>query len=173
MFASGRLDRTKGLHHLLRAYAAVRDARSLLAVADFSHDPAYSREVENSARDDPRVVLHKRLLPRDELLEAVAVSTVFVFPSETEGMSMMLLEAISCGALVVCSDIPENVAVVGEGYPLLFRSSDVSALRGTLTRALTVTPDASFVQELRARTAARFRWDAIAHEYACLYEWWE
>jgi glycosyltransferase involved in cell wall biosynthesis len=169
-FASGRLDRTKGLHHLIHAYAAIRDPRPLLAVADFSHDPEYSKEIENSARGDLRVVLHKWLLPRDELLEAVAASAVFVFPSETEGMSMMLLEAISCGALVVCSDIPENVAVVGESYPLLFRSSDVGALRETLARALTLTDDAGFVQELRAGTGARFRWDAIAGEYAALYE---
>ena len=40
---------------------------------------------------------------------------IFVFPSHTEGMPRALLEAMSCGCPVVCSDIlPHKEAIINE-----------------------------------------------------------
>ncbi len=169
MFACGRLDRTKGLHHVLAAYRDLDDAPPLIAVGDFSHDQGYSAEIEAAARRDPRARLLKRLLPRDELFEAVSSAKVFVFPSELEGMSMMLLEAISAGATVVCSDIPENRAVVGDGYPLLFSSGDPRSLARVLKEVIASPDQPDAVSVVRKMVATRFRWDAAAAQYASLY----
>jgi glycosyltransferase involved in cell wall biosynthesis len=150
LFACGRLDRTKGLHHLLRALPMVPGDFTVIAVGDFTQDPGYSEEIDRAARRDPRVVLHKRLLPRSELLEAMAAARAFVFPSETEGMSMILLEAISCGGIVVCSDIAENLEVVGESYGLRFHSGQPASLAAALTRALDATDSCRLADESRA-----------------------
>jgi glycosyltransferase involved in cell wall biosynthesis len=173
MFACGRLDSTKGLHHLLRAYAHLSDlaaADRLLVVGDFSHDAEYSRRVVEEAASDPRVVLHTELLERDALLEAIHSSSAFVFPSEVEGMSMMLLEAIAAARVVVCSDIPENLAVVGSDYPFLFESGNVACLGAVLTRALEAPVNGDDIRSALAETTAGFRWDAIAAEYGRLYQ---
>jgi glycosyltransferase involved in cell wall biosynthesis len=170
LFACGRLDATKGLHHLLAAYRELPDAGRLLVVGDFSHDRAYAERIEHEAAMLPQVVLHRQLLPRETLQDVLSNAAVFAFPSEVEAMSMMLLEALSCGSLVVCSDIPENVAVVGEDYPFLFRSRDAASLRGVLGRAL--APQADDRDRLRSvheRVASRFRWEEIAADYERLY----
>jgi glycosyltransferase involved in cell wall biosynthesis len=169
MFACARLDPTKGLHHLLTAYRGVPGTRKLLVVGDFSHDRAYSRQIEAAAALDDRVVLHKQLLPRQELLETINGAAVFVFPSEVEGMSMLLLEAASVGATVVCSDIAENRAIVGVDYTLQFRSADPLALREVLRAALDSDNADQVAPALRERVLERFRWDAIAADYSPLY----
>jgi glycosyltransferase involved in cell wall biosynthesis len=168
MFACGRLDPTKGLHHVIQAYSAIETDAKLLAVGDFSHDARYAASVEAAARGDRRIALHKTLLPREELLAAVARCAVFVFPSEVEGMSMMLLEAISCGATVVCSDIPENLELVGSDYPFLFRNKRPEALREALERAMKLR-DKRATDRLRESVLARFSWERAARSYAELY----
>jgi glycosyltransferase involved in cell wall biosynthesis len=166
LFACGRIDATKGLHHLLRAYKAMDDDRRLLAIGDFSHDAGYTRELERLAAEDERVVLYKSLLDRSTLYDVLRSASVFVFPSEHEAMSMMLLEAIACRTLVVCSDIRENVAVVGDDYPLLFRTRDEASLREALTRA---KGDGASAQERYPAIVARFRWDEIAARYDAIF----
>lgn len=165
LFACGRLDATKGLHHLLDAYRGLDDQRRLLVIGDFSHDADYSRATEAAAAADPRVVLHRSLLDRASLYDVLRNAAVFVFPSEHEAMSMMLLEAIACRTVVVCSDIPENIAVVGADYPFLFRSRDPESLAATLDRV----SDGADVQEKYSSIVARFRWDEIAARYDAIY----
>lgn len=168
MFACGRLDRTKGLHHLLEAYRDVSTAKALLVIGDFTHDSSYTAEIQELAGRDSRVVLYPHLLPSEDLYRTLERSSVFVFPSEFEGMSMMLLEAISCRTLVVCSDIAPNIGVVGEGYPYLFRSQDTSALRSALEQALVDAADWDSTA-LVERVSSRFRWSLIAADYERLY----
>jgi glycosyltransferase involved in cell wall biosynthesis len=170
LFACGRLDATKGLHHLLEAYRELPEAGRLLVVGDFSHDRTYAERMEREAAKTPQVVLYKGLLPRQTLMDVLSNAAVFVFPSEVEAMSMMLLEALACESLVVCSDIPENVAVVGEDYPFLFRSGDAASLRDVLGRALAPgADDRDRLRRVHERVAATFRWEEIAADYERLY----
>jgi glycosyltransferase involved in cell wall biosynthesis len=168
LFACGRLDRTKGLHHLLSAYAGLDASARLLVVGDFAHDAAYAAEVERAASADERVVLHRELLDRETLFDVLRQSAVFVFPSEVEAMSMMLLEAVASGTLVVCSDIGANTAVVGSDYGYLFPSGDVPALRATLAAALEHA-DEWDPRPLLQRLTTQFGWSSITAEYARLY----
>jgi glycosyltransferase involved in cell wall biosynthesis len=169
MFACGRLDRTKGLHHLLRGYRDLPGTERLLAVGDFSHDRGYSKAVREMADDDSRVVLYDGLLDRTTLFDVIHHSSVFVFPSEVEAMAMMLLETIACRKIVVCSDIPENVAVVGSDYPFLFKSKDASSLGSVLQEALRSLGEAEIATTYK-RVMESFRWDAIATNYERLYD---
>ena len=169
MFACGRLDRIKGLHHLLRGYRDSPGTGKVLVVGDLSHDGDYSKMIRKMADDDPRVVLYEGLLERRTLFDVIHRSSVFVFPSEVEAMAMMLLEVIACGKIVVCSDIPENVAVVGSDYPYLFKSKDSDSLRRVLLIALS-SPDEAEVKSTYERVMGAFRWDAIAADYERLYE---
>ncbi len=169
LFACGRLDRTKGLHHLLDAYSQKDTGCSLVVVGDFRHDREYAESIERRSAERPGVVLHKSLLAREALLGVIAASRACVFPSEIEAMSMVLLEFLSRGRAVVCSDIPENLAVVGDDYPLSFRSADPSALRAKI---LLATTSENVVQAARAVWEARrdaFRWPEIAGEYRRIY----
>jgi glycosyltransferase involved in cell wall biosynthesis len=171
MFACGRLDETKGLHHLLQAYRSIDQAPALLVVGDFSHDPAYTSKVRDAARGDNRVVMCPRLFPREELYALVRGADTFVFPSDVEAMSMMLLEALACRTPVVCSDIQENVAVVGPDYPLLFKAGESASLAGVLRNVLADPAGAqSALAPFFDKIATEFRWPDIANQYRRVYE---
>ena len=169
MFAAGRMDPTKGLHHLLDAVAALRLEVPLLVVGGFEgHNQDYSEKLLARCRANPRLVLIPRLLAQPELFELVAGAKLFVFPSEIEAMSMMLLEVISCGVPVLASDIAENVEVVGADYPWLYRNADAAHLAEKLAQFLRAGPGPE-IAALRERCARDFNWTAIGARYLALY----
>lgn len=169
MFAAGRMDPTKGLHHLLDACEQLRPDLPLLVVGGFEgHNQAYSEQLLARCRADQRIVLLPRLLSQPELFELVAGARLFVFPSEIEAMSMMLLEVVSCGVPVLASDIAENVEVVGADYPWLFRNADAAHLAEKLAAFLRAGPGPE-IAALRERCARDFNWTAIAARYLALY----
>jgi glycosyltransferase involved in cell wall biosynthesis len=169
MFAAGRMDPTKGLHHLLDALDQLRPDLPLLVVGGFAgHAQAYSEKLLARCRATPRLVLIPTLLSQPELFELVAGAKLFVFPSEIEAMSMMLLEVISCGVPVLASAIPENTEVTGATYPWLFRNADAADLAAKLSRFLRTGPGPE-IACLRERCARDFHWTAIAARYRELY----
>ena len=169
MFAAGRMDPTKGLHHLLDAYDRLQPALPLLVVGGFEgHNQDYSEQILARCRAAEHVVLIPQLLAQPELFELVAGAQLFVFPSEIEAMSMMLLEVISCGVPVLASDIAENVEVTGPDYPWLFRNADSAHLAEKLAQFLRAGPGPE-IAALRARCARDFNWTAIALRYLALY----
>ena len=169
MFAAGRMDPTKGLHHLLDAYDRLRPELPLLVVGGFEgHNREYSDQLLARCRATEHVVLLPKLLTQPELFELVAGAKLFVFPSEIEAMSMMLLEVISCGVPVLASDIAENVEVVGADYPWLFRNADAAHLAEQLARFLKTGPGPE-IAAVRERCAREFNWTAIAARYLALY----
>ena len=65
----------------------------------------------------------------------LAAADVFVLPSQQEGMSIALLEAMAAGVPVVASDIPGNRAVVEhERHGLLAPYGDADALAQAISR---------------------------------------
>ncbi|MBU1908987.1 MAG: glycosyltransferase family 4 protein [Verrucomicrobia bacterium] len=170
LFACGRLESIKGLHHLLDAYIDGYFAEKLLVVGDFSHDAEYSSRMLEACRRSPMTVVKQELLSMAVLAEVIRNCKVFVFPSEQEAMSMMLLEVISCRRPVVCSDIEENLDVVGRDYPYLFRSGDSADLRRVLHLALSEARVGPVAEALLATCALRFDWRVIAGIYVSLYE---
>jgi len=169
MFAAGRMDPTKGLHHLLDAYDRLRPDLPLLVVGGFfGHHQTYSEQLLARCRSTPHVLLIPRILPQNELFELVANAKLFVFPSEIEAMSMMLLEVISCGSPVLASDIPENTEVTGTDYPWLFRNADPTHLAEKIAQFLRDGPGPS-VPALKQRCARDFNWTVISLRYLDLY----
>lgn len=169
LFAAGRMDPTKGLHHVLDAWDRLKPDLPLAVIGGFEgHHQAYSEQLLARCRATPGVVLIPRLLPQPELFELVAGARLFVFPSEVEAMSMMLLEVISCGVPVLASNIAENTEVTGPDYPGLFRNADPAHLAERLAQFLRDGPGPE-VAALRERCARDFHWTAIAARYLDLY----
>jgi glycosyltransferase involved in cell wall biosynthesis len=137
---SGRLSEEKDLGRLLSVWdelVAERPAARLVLIgagsAHRSVEAQLRRQVARSARLR-RAVRFTGWLP-DPAVELVACD-VFVFPSLSEGMSNALLEACVLGRVVVASDIPGNVSVLGQDYPLLFEAGSSEQLLFALRTAL-------------------------------------
>jgi glycosyltransferase involved in cell wall biosynthesis len=172
LFAAARIIPFKGCHLLLRAFHETKADIPLVIVGDLDQVPRYRREIEQLA--DRRVRFIPFVGSQAELLGLVKQARLFTFPSTNkfgmEGMSMMLLEAASLGTPVLCSDIPQNTAVLGDsGY--YFASDNVADLQGKLEWALAHPGEMSALAS-RAQSTVRkeFSWDSIAERYEELYE---
>lgn len=113
-------------------------------------------------------VIFPGYVPEDDLPLFYQAADCFVYPSLYEGFGLPPLEAMACGAPVVCSDAASLPEVVGDGG-LLVPPDD----RGALTRAIhRVLADAGLRADLAARgprRAARFSWERAAAETRAVY----
>src|SRR6185503_3939827 len=167
LFAA-RLVPEKGVHYLIPAYRALKTDCSLLIAGDGSQSPAYTAQLKELAGDDPRIRFAGDV--RGELLEEMLSNArLFVQPSELEGLSIGLIEAMSYGLPCVASDIPENLEVVGDAA-LRFRSKSIEDLRTILEEALTDTVlEKQLAAHARRRVESRFTWDIVANQLEGLY----
>jgi glycosyltransferase involved in cell wall biosynthesis len=165
--SAGRMDRTKGLHTLMEAYASLRDRIPLvIAGGGRGSDPEYMKELGFEETPGVRFVGFQTGV---DYYSLCAHARVFVFPSEYEAMSMALLEGLSFEVPTVYSDIPENVAVA-DGLGFSFKVSDAGSLAGRLDYALAHPREAAELGT-RARTVIRERhsWSTIAGQYNEIY----
>ncbi|HEX9077141.1 MAG TPA: glycosyltransferase family 1 protein [Anaerolineae bacterium] len=108
-------------------------------------------------------------VPNDDLPPLLAACDAFVFPSLYEGFGLPPLEAMACGAPVVCSNTSSLPEVVGDAA-LLVNPRDVGEMAAAIERVIT---DEAARDELRARgiaQAAKFSWERAARETLAVYE---
>ena len=97
-----------------------------------------------------------------------AGATVFVMTSLYEGFGLTPLEAMACGAPVICSNASSLPEVVGDAA-LLVNPRDVEEIAQASARVLA---DAALHDELRAKSlarAAQFSWERAAKETLQVY----
>jgi glycosyltransferase involved in cell wall biosynthesis len=123
----GRLVPEKNYPLLLRATAAIRDAD--LA---FVGDGPLREELQKQA--GARVSF---LGQRADVSELLAGFDVFVLPSNTEGMSIALLEAMAAGCPIVVTAVGGNVELIKHMQTgLIVPPNDEAALRTAIERLL-------------------------------------
>jgi glycosyltransferase involved in cell wall biosynthesis len=95
---------------------------------------------------------------------------VYVLPSEIEGLSTGLIEAMCYGNCVLVSDIEENLEGV-EDCGISFKSGDVEDLSRKL-RELMADPERVQGYRLRAKAYAwaNYDWDRTTDEFERLYQ---
>jgi glycosyltransferase involved in cell wall biosynthesis len=149
----GRFSPEKNCHLLIDAFEGLSTDMKLVLAGGSSHTDAYIEGLRRHQSD--RI----RLLPwvsGDDLDELLANAAVFVLPSDLEGLSLALLDAMAAGVSVLTSDIPENREVV-DGVGFTFRQGD----RADLNRVLDVLVRNP---ELRRQMAAKAE-DRIQQHY--------
>jgi glycosyltransferase involved in cell wall biosynthesis len=92
----------------------------------------------------------------------------FLYPSLFEGFGMPVLEALSLGAPVICSNTTSLPEVAGDAA-LLVDPLDVEALAAAMLQ-LEEKPVRERLRTLGARQAQRFSWEASARKLLAIYE---
>jgi glycosyltransferase involved in cell wall biosynthesis len=169
LFAAGRIDPSKGCHLAIEAYNDVKPEIPLLVVGDLEQVPSYAAALRQMAANRP-VIFMPLITNRELLYGLVKMCRLFIFPSISEGMSIMLLEAASLGVPIICSDIDENKTVV-KNTVLYFRSGDAHDLVAKMTLALQ-QPDQmrALGEDARRLVSSRLTWNNIAACYDRLYQ---
>lgn len=168
LFAA-RMVPEKGAHYLIRAFRHLSPALSLVMAGEPPALSHYQQELLDLANGDPRITFAGNV--RGRLLEELfSNAALFVQPSEIEGMSIGLLEAMSYGLPCLASDIPENKEVVGDAG-LLFRNRDVDDLERTLSWIMAHAIDGlELGAKARRRVQALFSWDHVVDQLEGLYD---
>jgi glycosyltransferase involved in cell wall biosynthesis len=170
LFAARRVMATKGAHTLLEAIARLAEPPTVVVLGDLDHLPAYTHRLRALARGSD-VHFFGYVADKPLLLGMVDAAELFVFPSETEGMSIMLLEAARVGTPIVASSIPENRAVFDDAEVLFFQVGDASALAKRIAEARR-DPAAMRARAERARERVLHQYAGaqVAERYAEIYE---
>ncbi len=158
----GRLVPEKGVQYLIEAFAGIPTSKRLVIAGKLDFEDAYCRGIMEQAKPDPRVIFTD-FVQGSELEELFGNCSVYVLPSDVEGMPLSLLEAISYGARCWVSDIDENVDAA-KGCARLFKHSDVGSLRTELT-ALLNDPKLPTTED----GATWESWDEVTDETIAVY----
>ncbi len=169
-FGARRIMATKGCHTLLKALKAMQYQGEVLIAGELHHAPDYIAELRELARG-----LNVKFLGyvgnTRVLLALVKKADFFIFPSETEGMSIMLLEATSTGTPAICSNIPENIAIFTNEEVLYFENKNWQDLADKFTWALE-HPQEMQQRSTRANNKSRgvYSGDQMVKNYEALYD---
>ena len=118
-----RLTAEKGLHYLIEAYNNIKTCKKLVIAGDTSDTDEYVASLKQMAAGNPNIIF-TGFISGDLLKEIYSNAYIAVVPSDIEGMSLSLLEALAYGNAVLCSDIPENTLVT-EDKAIHFKKSNV------------------------------------------------
>jgi glycosyltransferase involved in cell wall biosynthesis len=162
----GRFSPEKGCHLLVDAYEELDTGIKLVMAGASSYCDDYSRQLRTHASERIKMLDWVSGEALDELLTN---AMVFVLPSDLEGLSLALLDAMGAGLCVLASDVAENREAVDDAG-FTFRRGDVADLADRL-RFLIANPA---VREAAGRAAKRrirehYQWTKIAAEIERVY----
>jgi phosphatidyl-myo-inositol alpha-mannosyltransferase len=168
----GRLEKRKGVSHLLRAWRYVRrevpNAR-LLVVGDGRPRAGYQRFA--ALHDMPEVEFVGYVSPED-LLRFYHTCHVFCAPSTgQESFGIVLLEAMAAGKPIVATAIPGYQEVVRHRREaLLVEPRNEVELAMSLVHVLADEPLRQQLGQAGRRRAAGFSWDRVAGQVLTYYD---
>lgn len=163
----GRLMATKGPKLFIDAYKRTGLDMKLVIVGGSSHTNEYEMSLKKEADKN---ILFLGYQYGKTLQSLYSNCKIFVFPSQIEGLPIVLLEALSFLRPVIFSDIPENMEVAnGIGIP--FKSGDIDDLADKLNYAVKNTEKLNYNKlEIEKRLREEYDWDAITDKYISIYK---
>lgn len=173
----GRLVERKGVPLLLDAVASLPPGRrAVLHVVGDGPDRAALEERASRLGLDGRVVFHG-FVPHEEKRRRFASCDAFVLPAvvdakgDTEGLGVVLLEAMTYGKPVIASAAGGIVDIVRDGRNgWLVPPGDAAALAGAIAACMDDPERARrFGAQGRADVAERFSWSAISAKLEEVY----
>lgn len=163
-----RLIRHKGIHTLIKAYNGLSTDKPLIIVGDGASTDDYVKEIKLLAKDNPKIIFVGQKSGLD-LTALFKNAYLFIQPSEAEGLSIALLEAMAYGVPAIISNIEENQEAA-ENLALEFVNKSPEDLKRKLKYALE-NEDMILALARRAqeRVKKEYDWNSISRSTAHLY----
>lgn len=163
----GRLAPEKNLSVLLKALVGISDRFEIKLVGDGPAELELKRMAASLGLHN--VHFHGRAIG-EELRDAYRTSDVLVLPSRSEGMSLVLLEAIAMGLPVVATDLSGTREVVVHGENgLLVAPDDAAGLRFALLDIVDDNDRFRSMSKASRKLAEQYRWDRVCGDFERLY----
>ena len=167
----GRPEKRKGLDHLIRAYALVKEQRpeTRLIVVGAGKFDRYERKVRSMGLSD---VLFASYVSLDDLPRYHHAAHVFCAPATGfESQGIVLLEAMAAGLPIVASNIEGYAGVLTHGVEgLLALPGDEAGLADALLQLLADPDRRRHMAEQGRRRAQDFTWQRASQQILSYYE---
>lgn len=172
-----RLVKHKGVHYLIEAFNFLKEEQGndpkvkdlkLAIVGDSSFTDDYVKYLKSLARKNKDIVF-TGFQTGETLAELFKNAYIYVHPSEAEGLSITVLEAMAYKRTVLVSNIPENIeAFAGRGY--MFVNKDVEDLKYKIKLLLA---NSSLVKKTGQKAynyvINKYNWDKISEDTVSVY----
>ncbi|MDO8565728.1 MAG: glycosyltransferase family 4 protein [Candidatus Moranbacteria bacterium] len=170
-----RLIAHKGIHYLIKAFNELENMNKipnnfkLVIVGAPTYTKEYETYLKVLAEGHSNIIFVGEQTGKT-LEELFSHAYLFVQPSEDEGLSLALLEAMGHGLMPIVSDIPANreaIANTGAFFP----SKDAVSLEKELAYFINRPEDVAVLGKLaQERVQDHYSWDAIARRTFEVYE---
>ena len=174
LFYVGGDDWRKNMEGTIEAYgllpAELRERHQLVVTCKLS--PARLAELARFAvrRGIPDgQLLLTGFMPDRELSALYRLCGLFVFPSLYEGAGLPILEAMSCGAPVVGSNVSSVPEIIGDAEAT-FDPSDIPDIARCIEHTLRSDRELERLRGVAAERTAHFTWDRVARKAVEGYE---
>jgi glycosyltransferase involved in cell wall biosynthesis len=161
----GRLSAEKEIERIKPILEGIPEAR-LALVGDGPHREALEKHFEGTN------TYFVGYLTGTDLSSAFASADAFVFPSRTETLGLVLLEAMAAGCPVVAArsgGIPDIVTDGVNGYLFEPKSDDAGAIAATL-RLLEENVEREAIRQNARQEAERWGWSAATRQLQNFYQ---
>ena len=163
---TGRFSPEKNCHLLIEAYSRLKTSAKLVFAGGSSYSDPYVKKMHDCKNDN---IVFPGWVSGHSLDELLTHAMLFVLPSDLEGLSLALLDAMGAGVCVLTSDIPENLEVVN-GAGFTFHAGDVDDLERKLR---TLIADSHLrdvaTQSALHRIKQQYLWPGIAKQVEHVY----
>lgn len=162
---NGGLDPRKNVAVLVQAFAALpsalREKHQLVVLGRGGHEQHELARLGKSLGLAGDALVLPGYVPDDDLVALYRRCALFVFPSRFEGFGLPPLEAMACGAPVLCSNATSLPEVMGR-EDALFDPDDVARLSERMAGVLADPKHADALREAGLCRARSMNWQAVA-----------
>lgn len=161
----GRLVPEKRVDLLIEAYKEL-DVKKKLVIAGPLDNTDYINSLKQSA-DGNQNILFTGFVTGPVLEQLYTNCSLFVLPSDLEGMSISLLEAMGYGIPCLASDIPENRNVL-QAFGYFFESGNKERLKDEIVNIINHAPHFNKIQQMFVMD--HYDWDHVSQQTLALYK---
>ncbi len=171
-----RLVRHKGIHYLIKAFRELEEKSKLpnnmklVIVGAPANTEDYQEYLKVMSSGSDNIIFTGAQSGRK--LEALfSHAAAFVQPSEDEGLSLALLEAMAYGLLPIVSNIPANMEAIQNETGVWFENKSVDGLREQLAFYMNRLDEAKAIgARAQERAQEEYSWDGIARRTLAAYQ---
>jgi glycosyltransferase involved in cell wall biosynthesis len=171
VLAVGPVQAYKNLDLLVRAFAKVRAQgfpHRLVIASGGQTIPFSLKRLAGEVGLNDGITFVERFLTKEELVALYSGATVFVHPSSEEQFSLTVLEAMSCGAPVITSNLPSFQEQAGEAGIVVPVGNEAALSDGIVA----VLSDPARQQAMTIRSLERsrqFSWAVAARKMIAIF----
>jgi len=173
IFSASRLIKHKGIHFLIEAFKSLENqgltnGKKLVITGDGFYTNDYVTELKELAKDSKNIIFTESQ-SGETLAQLFENAYLFVQPSQSEGLSLVLLEAMGYGKGILASDIPENMEPLTQtGFN--FENGNIEDLEKKL-RYLLENEENVKSEGLRSQIIAnkKYNWIGVSNKVESVY----